>query len=315
MHNCVQIFHKYCSRVLRQPVNMDELCIYEEQEIRALGPELRKVLREVRFPTPDGYVTVLLNEVNAHWGDVTEEQVAGTQFASKTRAEFERCRFLYTVVVRMSQAGCLDASLDPSASALAGTRGAVDAQKLADELVLRDSFAPDGTEAQSPATRPSPEPSTSAQESVSPLVSESSPYMAESVEAAQQKRARQEAHQARQAQAQEEAAQRKRERQEAHQVWQGQAQAQVERRKCEQQQLPPTVSPMPPMPPARWLQSSSPPPLQAPPPAPPPSQLQPPPPPQPLAPLPAPPPACTAPQPWHRSQRCRLPPGRRGHGW
>ena len=68
MHNCVQIFHKYCSRVLRQPVNMDELYIYEEQEIRALGPELRKVLREVRVPTPDGYVTVLLNAKSMRTG-------------------------------------------------------------------------------------------------------------------------------------------------------------------------------------------------------------------------------------------------------
>ena len=286
LHNCIDIFHKYCSRVLRQSLNMDELYVYEAQEIRPLGPELRKVLRAVRFPTPDGYVKVLLDNVNAHWGDVTEEQVAGTQFACKMPAEFERCRFLYTVVVRMSQAGCLDASLDPSARALAGTRGAVDAQKLADELVLRDSFAPDGEEAQSPATRPTPEPSASAQEAASPLVSDSSPYEVESVEAAQRKRAqtRQEAHQARQEQAQEEAAQRKRERQEAHQVWQGQEQAQVERRKREQQQMPPTVSPMPPMPPARWLQSPSPPP-PLPPPAPPPPPPAPPPAPSPAPPL------------------------------
>ena len=301
LHNCTDIFHKYCSKALRQSLNMDELYIYEEQEIRALGPELRKVLCAVRFPTPDGYVTVLLDEVNEHWGDVTEEQVAGTQFASKTRADFERCRFLYTVVVRMSQAGWLDASLDPSASALAGTRSAVDAQKLADELVLRDNFAPDGKEAQSPATKPSPEPSTSAQESASPLMSEPSPYKAESAEVAQRKLARQEVHQARQAQAQEEAAQRKRERQEAHQVWQGQEQAQVERRKREQQQMPPTVSPMPPMPPARWLQLSSPPP---PPPPPPPL------PPMPLAPPPASPPAPppVPPSPHQQQQQAASPP-------
>ena len=210
LHNCVDIFYKYCSQVLRQSLNTEELYIYETQEIRALGPEQREVLCAVRFPTPDGYVTVHLNEVNAHWGEVTEEQVAGTQFASKTRADFERCRFLYTVIVRMSQLGCLDASLNPSAGALAGTRSAVDAQKLPDELVLCDSFAPDSGEAQGPGTRPVPAPSTSVP--ASPLVSEASPSKVESVEAARRKQARQEAHQARQAQAQEEAAQRKRER-------------------------------------------------------------------------------------------------------
>ena len=260
LHNCVDIFHKYCSQVLRQSLNMDELYIYETQEIRALGPEQREVLCAVRFPTPDGYVTVHLDEVNAHWGEVTEEQVAGTQFASKTRADFERRRFLYTVIVRMSQLECLDASLGPSAGALAGTRSAVDAQKLADQLVLGDSFAPDSGEAPVPATRPVPAPSSSVP--ASPLVSEASPSKVESVEAARRKQARQEAHQARQAQAQEEAAQRKRARQEAHQAWQGKEQAQADRRKREQQQMPPNMSPMPPMPPmppARWRQSLSPP--------------------------------------------------------
>ena len=219
LHNCVDIFHKYCSQVLRQPPNKDELYIYETQQIRALGPELREVLCAVRFPTPDGYVTVHLNEVNTHWGEVTEEQVAGTQFASKTRAEFERRRFLYTVIVRMSQLGCLDASLNPSAGALAGTRSAVDAQKLPNQLVLGDSFAPDSGEAPGPATRPVPAPSTSVP--ASPIVSEASPS-----------------------------------------------------------NVSPIVSPMPPMPPARWLQSSSPPPQQqqappqAPSQAPPPQQQQ-----------------------------------------
>ena len=210
LHNCVDIFYKYCSQVLRQCLNTDDLYIYETQEIRALGPEQREVLCAVRFPTPDGYVTVHLDEVNAHWGEVTEEQVAGTQFASKTRADFERCRFLYTVIVRMSKLGCLDASLNPSEGALADTRSAVDAQKLADQLVLRDSFAPDSGEAQGPATRPVSAPSSSVP--ASPLVLEASPSKVESVEAARRKQARQEAHQARQAQGQEEAAQRKRER-------------------------------------------------------------------------------------------------------
>ena len=173
LHNCIDIFHKYCSQVLRQSLNTDELYIYETQEIRALGPELRKVLCAVRFPTPNGYETVHLTEVNAHWGEVTEEQVAGTQFASKKPAEFERCRFLYTVIVHMSRLGCLNASLDPSAGALAGTRSAVDAQKLTDQLVLRDTFAPDSGEAQGPASRPVPAPSTSVP--ASPLVSEASP--------------------------------------------------------------------------------------------------------------------------------------------
>ena len=44
LHNCVDIFYKYCSQVLRQSLNTEELYIYETQEIRALGPEQREVL-------------------------------------------------------------------------------------------------------------------------------------------------------------------------------------------------------------------------------------------------------------------------------
>ena len=66
----------------------------------------------------------------------------GSSGASKSRKEFDKSRFLYTVVVRMYEDGYLDAQLKASARALAGTRAAVDAQKLPDQVTLGDAFAP-----------------------------------------------------------------------------------------------------------------------------------------------------------------------------
>jgi len=165
LRNCVEVFHTYCGKVLRQGLDVGKLYDREQRTMGGGGggsgsacsspqAQARSVLVRVRYPTPDGYKTVSLAEVDAHWGDRTPEMVAGPQPAGKKAADVEKRRFLYSVVVRMSMEGYLDANNGPSPKALAATGVAAEAPALPEQLTLNDTFAPEAgqdTDASSPA--------------------------------------------------------------------------------------------------------------------------------------------------------------------
>lgn len=148
IYNCVEIFHTYCSRVLGQSLNLAKsgILVYRIEKIRSVLGEVRKHLTRVRYPCPEGYFDVRLEDVDAHWGDhgVNDAIVPGRPL--KTAADKELHRFVYTVVVKMHAAGYLMADNQPSARAIAETKAAIEGIRLEDEFHLQDKFAPDALE-------------------------------------------------------------------------------------------------------------------------------------------------------------------------
>lgn len=158
IHNCVEIFQEYCCKVLSQSLNLDKAGICEvKEEVTRDAPreaEVRKYLSRVHYPCPDGYTTVTLFRVNAHWGAVDVISLMGKR--PKKALQAQRRRFLYTVVVEMHQKGYLTPRNEPSQKALAETKAAVEGVRVPSEVRLRDTFAEDSlphvASSHSPAT-------------------------------------------------------------------------------------------------------------------------------------------------------------------
>lgn len=108
------------------------------------------MLAAVRYPSPDGYVRVRRDEVDAHWGTHGVEDVLEPDRPLGGARVKELRRFLYTVVVRLHEAGHLMPDNQPSAHARSATKAAVASIRLPEEVSLRDTFAPDSLDTAPP---------------------------------------------------------------------------------------------------------------------------------------------------------------------
>ena len=184
LHNCVEVFHIYCGKVMKQNFDTGRLYDMEHRGMHSPpdsaggSPQARAVLVRVRYPTPKGFKVISVEDVDAHWGDNAPEPL----LPGKRAADVEKRRFLYTVVVRMSQEGYLDAHNGPSAKALAAAGGAADASTLPEQLTLNDTFAPEAGQednASSPAAS-TPEPNQPTGEAAAPAAAAEAVAAAES---------------------------------------------------------------------------------------------------------------------------------------
>mmetsp|Transcript_42671 Transcript_42671/g.106197 ORF Transcript_42671/g.106197 Transcript_42671/m.106197 type:complete len:664 (+) Transcript_42671:665-2656(+) len=121
IHNCHTILLEYCSKTMRQSINLDVLCTYKDESVNA--GLTSKSMDSVRFPSPAGWISVGLDEVVTFWRDVNVLSLS----SNPSSIESERRRFIYTAVVRMREVGYLDDHNQPSDCALLGTRAAVEA--------------------------------------------------------------------------------------------------------------------------------------------------------------------------------------------
>lgn len=104
-------------------------------------PSERTYLAEVKYPSPDGFIVVMLDHVNTHWGGVALDDVLDPQRARNWSGWDKDCsRFLFAVVVQMRTRGLLTPSNQPSVHALTMTKKAVPAVHGKSGVRVRNAF-------------------------------------------------------------------------------------------------------------------------------------------------------------------------------
>ena len=104
-------------------------------------PSERTYLAEVKYPSPDGFIVVMLDDVNTHWGGVALDDVFDPQRARNWTGWDKDCsRFLFAVVVQMRTRGLLTPSNQPSVHALTMTKKAVPAVHGKSGVRVRNAF-------------------------------------------------------------------------------------------------------------------------------------------------------------------------------
>ena len=117
LSNACKILQEYCTVVMQQPVSLESLCTFDVEETQHSPMQCRKTIRSLRYPTPQGWATVLKDEESAS----KEIFVAcNAQISShpryknlSTRDKDKKC-FAYVAVVELRQQGLLDTTNTPS---------------------------------------------------------------------------------------------------------------------------------------------------------------------------------------------------------
>ena len=136
-----------------------KVCVYP--------PQTRKVVTEVKYPTPEGFVSLTAQDVNNYWGEVSLEDVLDPERCKKLKAEDKsKRRALYAplfqsiilmcfkvfqgfpkvsrpyevVVVHMHRNGLLDEKNQPTAAAQSGTKLACPAFSMKPSVNVKSTY-------------------------------------------------------------------------------------------------------------------------------------------------------------------------------
>ena len=107
--NCKQIFNEFCTAALGSSVSPKiELYTYSFVPAELKG-QRRKVLSEVRYPSPNGWQKLTASDVAAFWRGVDIGSVFDpSRSKSKTMSEKDDMCFVYAAVVQLREQGLLD---------------------------------------------------------------------------------------------------------------------------------------------------------------------------------------------------------------
>ncbi|KAL7560687.1 hypothetical protein ACA910_021424 [Epithemia clementina (nom. ined.)] len=102
--NCKQIFNQYCSITLGKSVSPKKELYIFRQEPR----DPRKILTQVKYPTPAGWLAMTDDDFKRFWAGVDMEKVfVSERVSKKTQSEKEEMAFVYVVVVELREKGWL----------------------------------------------------------------------------------------------------------------------------------------------------------------------------------------------------------------
>ncbi|CAE7724864.1 unnamed protein product, partial [Symbiodinium sp. CCMP2456] len=99
--------YEYCAKTMGQSLNPEDLFTYDEKVICDYPRQTRKFIKEVKYPSPDGFLKVTLEAVNSRWGDTKLEAVLDPN-RSRKQEDKDKRRFLYVVAIEMHERGLLD---------------------------------------------------------------------------------------------------------------------------------------------------------------------------------------------------------------
>ncbi|CAE7328367.1 dcr-1, partial [Symbiodinium pilosum] len=108
LYNCLQMVYEYCAKTMGQSLNPEDLFTYEEKVICEYPRQVRKFIKEAKYPSPEGFQQVTLERVNARWGDTKLDSVLDPSRSRNLKTEDkEKRRFLYVVAIDMHERGLL----------------------------------------------------------------------------------------------------------------------------------------------------------------------------------------------------------------
>jgi hypothetical protein len=121
--NCVQIFHEYAHRTMRQTFKPAEL-FDMRCEILSQAPIVsRYVLLAIRVPTPSGWQSIAVDEIDQFWQGYKVEDVVRplSNLTQLSNVEILKRRAIFTAVVKLHHHGLLNSCNEPSEVALQKT--------------------------------------------------------------------------------------------------------------------------------------------------------------------------------------------------
>ncbi|CAL1138448.1 unnamed protein product [Cladocopium goreaui] len=140
--NCLQIVYEYCAKTMGQSFNPDDLFTYSEEQVCVYPPQSRRVVTEMKYPSPVGFVTVTAKEVNDYWGDVKLEEILDPDRCKNLKQEDKtKRRHLFVVAVHMHRNQLLDDKNQPTAAALASTKLACPAMNLKPGIKMKSTYS------------------------------------------------------------------------------------------------------------------------------------------------------------------------------
>jgi hypothetical protein len=123
--NCLQIVYEFTAKVMGQCVSQEVLLRHQTRVVRGRPRQVRRLLVEVRHPSPDGLIVVTLEQVAQYWGSVNiAASLDPERCRNFSRSDIEKRRFLYVVAVLMAQRGFLTPQNQPSQRALLASKAA-----------------------------------------------------------------------------------------------------------------------------------------------------------------------------------------------
>ena len=107
--NCKQIFNQFCATALGSSVSpKTELYTYDLVPAELKGQQ-RKIILEVRYPSPKGWQKLTASDVTAFWRGVDIDSVFDpSRSKGKTMSEKEDMCFVYVAVVQLREQELLD---------------------------------------------------------------------------------------------------------------------------------------------------------------------------------------------------------------
>lgn len=139
--NCLQIVYEYCAKTMGQSFNPDDLFTYSEELVCVYPRQSRRVVTEMKYPSPLGFVTVTAQEVNDYWADVKLEEILDPDRCKNLKHEDKtKRRHLFVVAVHMHRNQLLDDKNQPTAAALASTKLACPAMNLKPGIKMKSTY-------------------------------------------------------------------------------------------------------------------------------------------------------------------------------
>lgn len=122
--NGLQLVYEYVAKTMGQSFRPEEnILTFEGDKNRDYTEQGHKLLIRVSIPSPEGLLSIELNEVNLWWDDIRLEDIVDpSRIKNWSSSDKELRRFMYVTAIRLSKQGLLDENNQPSALSLRRTR-------------------------------------------------------------------------------------------------------------------------------------------------------------------------------------------------
>jgi len=141
--NCISILYKYVQVVMHQSFNPEVSLFETATEIISKFPlQQRKVLLTIKYPTPDGILSVEAKQINDFWAghDVADVVTPLDRLANLDVWDIEKRRAVYVVVLLLHKKGLLDTANHPTQHATANTKLVCEAYIMKPRIKIKNRF-------------------------------------------------------------------------------------------------------------------------------------------------------------------------------